>query len=188
MTSVQSYYEEDQVFDWISSIVGDNGSLDPRTLKVHQVATDGHIEPNASSESAETPSPDSSARSSLDSLRIELPLKLELEPPFPKPTSESTLFGLHNQIRQATRRNPSCADLWEEDTDSLAAWSTDSEYERCLLPFAGRVPSPSEESTASSSASSSVLSSASAEPQWLPLVIGRVIKTKTREACRMLKK
>ncbi|KAJ5135460.1 uncharacterized protein N7515_004738, partial [Penicillium bovifimosum] len=189
MTSVQLYYEEAPAFDWIGFIAGDNGSLDPRTLKVHQVAPRSRHLSDASSESEETQSCASSERSSLDSFRIESgPLYLEHEPPFPRPTSESTLFGLHNQIRRAPR-NLSCADSFgEEDTDSLDTSSTDTEFESSLFPFCGRVPSPSEDSTASSHISSSASSSKPVESQWFPLLVGRVIKTKTHKACRALKK
>ncbi|KAJ5143795.1 uncharacterized protein N7515_002582 [Penicillium bovifimosum] len=38
MTSAKFFYDMAPAFDCIGSIAGDNSSLDPRTLKVHQVA------------------------------------------------------------------------------------------------------------------------------------------------------
>lgn len=135
-------------------------------------------------ESEETQSPPSSPRPSLDYLRTNIPLNLEHEPPVFRPNpNKSSLFGLHNQIsqdRQKRNRN----DLSREETSSLASASTDSEYERCMLPFCGALPPPSEDSSTTSASSSS---STTTEPQWLPLVVGRVLSSKARKACRVLR-
>ncbi|KAJ5481933.1 hypothetical protein N7475_000745 [Penicillium sp. IBT 31633x] len=206
MATVQSYYEQTSSFDWIEAISGDNGGIDPRqvhsslmTFQLHWGTSNCHNhESDQESESEETPSPQSSPRSSLEYLRTNFPLKLEHEPPVPRPNlSESSLFGLHNQISQA-HGTPSCPDLlYEEDGDSLTTISTDEEYERCMLPFCGALPTPSEESSPSPSSPSWPSSPKSpkspqppptAEAQWLPLVVGRVVSSKARKACRVLKR
>ncbi|KAJ5793873.1 hypothetical protein N7457_000472 [Penicillium paradoxum] len=192
MTTVQSYYEQASSFDWIDAISGDNGGIDPRTFKVHQMASHRHHAESDQQESEETQSPPPSRRPSLDYLRTNFPLQLEHEPPLSRPNlNESSLFELHNQISQDYPRERSYADLLpEEDRASVTTTSTDTEYERCMLPFCGALPPPSEGSSSTTTNASSTTSSSSpgtAEPEWLPLVLGRVISSKARKTCRALK-
>ncbi|KAJ6180981.1 hypothetical protein N7519_011442 [Penicillium mononematosum] len=198
MTSVQTYYEQAEVSNWLDAIYGDNGSIDPRTLQVHQVVTthnDTHNDTHhdtchhdQTSLSEQEPSPQLS-RSSFN-LQALSPLKLEHEPPFPRFLSMAALHELYNRIGQSDRM-PTLADFCNEEADSvsLTTTTTDSEYENCFLPFCGALPQPSEESPAASCAAPSLSSSSSTnrDPQWLPLVVARVVSSKARKACQALK-
>ncbi|KAF4769900.1 hypothetical protein N7455_006438 [Penicillium solitum] len=191
MTSVQVYYEQAEVPNWFDAISGNNGSTDPRTLEFHQVATTQHStrHPDQPSESEQHPSPQSSRRSSLD-LRALGPLKLEHEPPAARLIGKSSLRRLYDRISQHDPRRTFTEFRNEEDSVSLATTATDSEYEHCLLPFCGALPPQSGESSATTSTSPSPSPSppTNHEPQWLPLVVARVVSSKARKACRALKK
>ncbi|KAJ6143640.1 hypothetical protein N7471_003093 [Penicillium samsonianum] len=196
MTSVQAYYEQTEVSNWLDAISGDNGSIDPRTLEVHQVVTthrNTHHNTHRhdqTSRSEQQPSPQSSRPSSPD-LRSLGPLKLEHEPPIRRVLTKASLRQLYDRINQYDRRRTFTEFRNEEDDSvSLATTATDSEYENCFLPFCGALPSPSEEYSAASSASSSPSPSppTNHEPQWLPLLVARVVSSKTRKAYRALKK
>ncbi|KAJ5516520.1 hypothetical protein N7527_008080 [Penicillium freii] len=191
MTSVQVYYEQAEVPNWLNAISGDNGSIDPRTLEVHQVVTTQHNihHPDQSYQSAQHSSPQSSSRSSLD-LRTLGPLKLEHEPPAARLLGKSSLHRLYDRISQYDPRRTFTEFRNEEDSVSLATTATDSEYENCLLPFCGALPPQSGESSATTSTSPSPSPSppANNEPQWLPLVVARVVSNKARKAYRALKK
>ncbi|KAJ5480216.1 hypothetical protein N7530_005725 [Penicillium desertorum] len=194
MTSVQTYYEQAVVSNWLDAIYGDNGSIDTRTLEVHQVMTTHHdthhdtCHHDQTSLSEQPPSPQLS-RSSFD-LQALGPLKLEHEPPFPVFLSMAALRELYNRIGQPDRM-PTLADFCNEEADSvsLSTTATDLEYENCFLPFCGALPQPSEASPTVTSASSSLSASSSTnhEPEWLPLVIARVVSSKARKACQALK-
>ncbi|CAI7628827.1 unnamed protein product [Penicillium glandicola] len=185
MTSVQIYYEQPEVFDWLDAISGDNGSIDPRTLELHQVVTTHHnSRPNQPSPSEQQSSPQLSRRSSLD-LRGLVPLKLEHKPPVPRVLSESSLRRLHDLISEKR----AFTKFRNEDSVSLATIATDSEYERCFLPYCGALPQQSEESSVTAAASSpSPSSTTNHEPQWLPLVVVQVVSSKARKAYRAFKK
>ncbi|CAI7604791.1 unnamed protein product [Penicillium palitans] len=191
MTSVQVYYEQAEVPNWLDAISGDNGSIDPRTLEVHQVVTTQHNtrHPDQQPQSEQHPSPQLSGRSSLD-LRTLGPLKLEHEPPAARLLGKSSLRRLYDRISQYDPRRTFTEFHNEEDSVSLATTATDSEYENCLLPLCGALPPQSGESSATTSTSPSPSPSppTNHEPQWLPLVVARVVSSKARKACRVLKK
>lgn len=191
MTSVQGYYEQAEVPNWLDAVSGDNGMIDPRTLEVHQVVTTHHNtrHPDQPSQSEQHPSPQSSHRSSLD-LGTLGPLKLEHEPPAARLLGKSSLHRLYDRISQHDPRRTLTESRNEEDSVSLATTATDSEYENCFLPFCGALPPQSGESSATTSTSLSPSPSppTNHEPQWLPLVVARVVSKKARKACRALKK
>ncbi|KAI3256773.1 hypothetical protein DTO006G7_3115 [Penicillium roqueforti] len=177
-------------FNWLDIISGDNGSIDPRTLKVHQVVT-AHQDETFRSEKQPSPqpSPQSSPRSSssLD-LRALGPLKLEHDPPIPRLISKSSLRRLHNCLnQQGQRRRFIEFRVEEEDAVSLVRTPTDLEYEDSFLPFCGALTPPYGRSSEDTCHSSSP-SSSQPEPQWLALVIARVVSSKARKSCRALKK
>ncbi|KAI2702415.1 hypothetical protein DTO012A7_8514 [Penicillium roqueforti] len=177
-------------FNWLDIVSGDNGSIDPRTLKVHQVVT-AHQDETFRSEKQPSPqlSPQSSPRSSssLD-LRALGPLKLEHDPPIPRLISKSSLRRLHNCLnQQGQRRRFIEFRAEEEDAVSLVRTPTDLEYENSFLPFCGALPPPYARSSEDTCHSSSPLSS-QPEPQWLARVIARVVSSKARKSCRALKK
>ncbi|KAJ5511840.1 hypothetical protein N7453_003943 [Penicillium expansum] len=192
MTSVQAYYEQaDDVPNWLDAISGDNGSIDPRTLEVHQVVTTHHNthHPDHPSRSEQHQSPPSSRRSSTD-LQSVGPLKLEHQPPVARLLGKSSLRRLYDRISQHDPRRTFTEFRIEKDLISLATTATDSEYENCFLPFCGALAPQSGESsvTTSTSPSPSPSPPTSHEPQWLPLVIAQVVSSKARKACRVLKK
>lgn len=145
--------------------------------------------PDQPPQSEQHPSPQSSGRSSLD-LRTLDPLKLEHEPPAARLLGKSSLRRLYDRISQYDPRRTFTEFHNEEDSVSLATTATDSEYENCLLPFCGVLPPHSGESPATTSTSPSPSPSppTNHEPQWLPLVVARVVSSKARKACRALKK
>ncbi|CAG8090775.1 unnamed protein product [Penicillium nalgiovense] len=196
MTSVQTYYEQAEISNWLDAISGDNGSTDPRTLGVHQVITTYHdthrdtCHHDQTSLSEQQPSPQL-LRSSFD-LQALGQSKLEHEPPFPRFLSMAALRELYNRIGQSDRM-PALADFCNEEADSvsLATTATDSEYENCFLPLCGALPQPFEEAShavTSASSSPSASSSTNHDPQWLPLLVARVVSSKARKACQALKK
>ncbi|KAJ5940924.1 hypothetical protein N7516_001092 [Penicillium verrucosum] len=191
MTSVHAYYEQAEVYNWLDAISGDNGSIDPRTLEVHQVVTTHHNthHPDQPSQSEQHQSPQSSHRSSLD-LGALAPLKLEHEPPATRLLGKSSLHRLYDRIGQHDPRQTFTEFRNEVDSASLATTDTDSEYESCLLPFCGALPPQSGESSATASTSPSLSPSppTNHEPQWLPLVVARVVSSKALKAYRALKK
>ncbi|CAI7615126.1 unnamed protein product [Penicillium crustosum] len=191
MTSMQVYYEQAEVPNWLNAISGDNGSIDPRTLGVHQVVTTQHstCHPDQPSESEQHPSPQSSCCSSLD-LRDIGPLKLEHETPVARIIGKSSLHRLYARISQYDPRRTFTEFCNQEDSVSLATTATDSEYENCLLPLCEALPQQSGESSAttSTSPSSSPSPPTNHEPQWLPLVVARVVSSKARKAGRAFKK
>ncbi|KAJ5228068.1 hypothetical protein N7489_008776 [Penicillium chrysogenum] len=195
MTSVQTYYEQAEVSNWLDAIYGDNGSIDPRTLEVHQVMTTDHDTHNDTCHHDQTSLSEQEPSSQLPRSSFDLqalgPLKLEHEPPFPRFLSMAGLRELYNRIGQPDRM-PTLADFCNEEADSvsLTTTATDSEYENCFLPFCGALPQPSGGSPAATYTASSLSASASTnhEPQWLPLLVARVVSSKARKACQALKK
>ncbi|KXG49108.1 uncharacterized protein PGRI_029780 [Penicillium griseofulvum] len=198
MTSVEGYYEQPEDSNWLDAFSGDNGSIDPRTLEIHQVEVHPVVithnithHPYQASRSEKQPSPRLSrrSRSSLDLQTLGI-MKLEHEPPVPTILSQPSLRRLHSVIAKHTPRQRFTDFYYEEgDSSSLATTVTDSEYENCLLPFCGALPQPSEKSSFTATASSpSPSSSTVKEPQWLPLVVVQVVSRKARKACRAFKR
>ncbi|KAG0154957.1 hypothetical protein PDIDSM_530 [Penicillium digitatum] len=191
MGTVQAYYEQVKVSNWLDAISRDNESIDPRTLEVHQVVTAHHNThyPDQPSRSEKHPSPWSSRCSSTD-LQTQGPLKLEHQPSAARLLGKSSLGRLYDQISQHKPRRTFTEFLIEEDTISLATTATDPEYENSFLPFCGALPPQSGESSASTSTSPSPSTSppTNHEPQWLPLVVAQVVSSKARKAYRVLKK
>ncbi|OQE00373.1 hypothetical protein PENVUL_c053G00003 [Penicillium vulpinum] len=197
MTSVQVYYEQAEVFNWLDAISGDNGSIDPKqaytsmTLELHQVVTidDNQHQPQPP-RSGQHPSPQPSRHSTLN-LRTLAPLKLEHENPVsaPRVITKSPRWVYEVISQHEPRRMFTEFHYEEPDSVSLATTATDSEYERCLLPFCGALPQPTKESSAAGATSSpSPSSSSNHQPQWLPLVVVQVVSSKVRKAVRALKR
>ena len=161
-----------------------------RTLKIHQVVTahhNTHLDQTSQSEQQTSPRVSPRSSSSLD-LGTLGPLKLEHEPPVPRLISKSSLRRLHNCLnQQGQRRRFIEFRVEEENSVSLVRTTTDSEFENSFLPFCGALPSPSEGPSEDDCHSSS-LSFSPPEPQWLPLLIARVVSSKARKVCRALKK
>ncbi|KGO75256.1 hypothetical protein PITC_011090 [Penicillium italicum] len=191
MTSVQAYYEQADVSSWLDAISWDNGSIDPRTLEVHQGVTTHHNprHPDQLSRYEQYQSPQSSRRSSTD-LQNAGPLKLEHQPPVARLLDKPSLSLLYDRISHHDPMRSFIEFRIEEDLVSLATTATDSEYENSFLPFCGALPPQSGKSSAATSTSPSPSPSppTNHEPQWLPLVVARVVSSKVRKACQALKK
>ncbi|KAJ5826833.1 hypothetical protein N7447_003596 [Penicillium robsamsonii] len=196
MKSVQIYYEQPEDSNWLVACSGDDESVDPKTLeihqgKVHRVVITPHSthHPQQASRSEQQRSPHLCRRSSLD-LRMLSPMKLEHEPPIPTLRSESSIHRLYSTVCRHAPRQTFAEFLYEEgDPGSLTSAATDSECGNCLLSYCGALPRPSGESSIAAAASSPPPSPfTSPEPGWLPLVVARVISSKARKAGRAWKK
>ncbi|KAJ5158259.1 uncharacterized protein N7500_007910 [Penicillium coprophilum] len=196
MTCVEIYYEQPEDSHWLDAFSGDNGSIDPSTLDIHQVPVHrvviNHLSthyPHQASRSEHQRLPQLPRRSSLNFETLS-PIKLEHEPPVPILRSKSSIRRLYSTIRRHAPRQRFAEFLYEEgDSGSLATTATDSEYENSFLPFCGALPRPSRESSIPAAASSlSPSSSANHEPEWLFLIVAQLVSSKARKAFRALKK
>ncbi|KAJ5588449.1 hypothetical protein N7537_011127 [Penicillium hordei] len=185
MTSMQGYYEQAEVPNWLDAVSGDNRSID-------RSPSGGHHPPQYP-----PPGPAISVRTTPISPVIAMflsrstnSLKLEHKLPAARLLGKSSLRRLYDQISQHDPRRTFTEFRNEEDSVSLATTATDSEYENCFLPSCGALPPQSGESfaTTSTSPSPSPLPPTNHEPQWLPLVAARLISSKARKAYRSLKK
>ncbi|KAJ5188327.1 hypothetical protein N7491_004651 [Penicillium cf. griseofulvum] len=196
MTSVEVYYEQPEDSNWLDAFSGDNGSIDQRTLEIHQVEVHPVVithhsthHPYQASRCEQQPSFQLFRCSSLD-LRTLGFMKLEHEPPVPTILSEPSLRRLYSVIGKHTPRQTFANFHYKEgDSSSLATSATDSEYENCLLPFCAALAQPSEKYSGAVATSSPLpSSSADYEPQWLPIVVVQVVSSKARKACPAFKR
>ncbi|OQE40971.1 hypothetical protein PENCOP_c005G04884 [Penicillium coprophilum] len=196
MTSLEIYYEQPENSHWLEVFSGDNGSIDPKTLDIHQVSVHrvviNHFSthyPHQASRSKHQQLPQSPRRPSLN-YKTPGPVKLEHEPPVPILRSKSSIRRLYSTTRRHAPRQRFVKFLYEEgDSASLATTATDSEYEHSFLPFCGALPRPSGDSSIPAAASSpSPSSSANHEPEWLFLIVAQFVSSKARQAFRVLKK